>query len=91
MLCWSEELTRSALSGGLDTLQVDGNEFGYADGIFTGVVTRQAHQSVLAKLKYVEDTEENEDELGSGTLTVFIGTSVSDLLCYACLKLILAL
>ncbi|KAI3934720.1 hypothetical protein MKW92_022420 [Papaver armeniacum] len=82
MSCWSDELTRSALSGGLDTLEVDGNAFDYADGIFTGEVTRQAHQSVTAKLKYFEDMEqENEDEHGLDALTVFIGTSVGDLLC----------
>ncbi|KAI3925706.1 hypothetical protein MKX01_003265 [Papaver californicum] len=81
MSCWSEDLTRSALGGGLDTLKVDGNEFGYADGIFTGVVTRQAHQSVLDKLKYLDTVEENEIEDGLDTLTVFIGTSVGDLLC----------
>ncbi|KAI3971239.1 hypothetical protein MKW92_026842 [Papaver armeniacum] len=82
MSCWSDELTRSALSGGLDKLEVDGNAFDYADGIFTGEVTRQAHQSVTAKLKYFEDMEqENEDEHGLDALTVFIGTSVGDLLC----------
>ncbi|KAI3932787.1 hypothetical protein MKW92_036232 [Papaver armeniacum] len=80
--CWSDELTRSALSGVLDMLEVDGNAFDYADGIFTGEVTRQAHQSVTAKLKYFEDMEqENEDEHGLDALTVFIGTSVGDLLC----------
>ncbi|KAI3923659.1 hypothetical protein MKW98_011289 [Papaver atlanticum] len=82
MSCWSEELTRSALSGGLDTLEVDGNAFSYADGIFTGEFTRQAHQSVTDKLKYFEDmVQENEDEHGLDALSVFIGTSVGDLLC----------
>ncbi|KAI3913767.1 hypothetical protein MKW98_011828 [Papaver atlanticum] len=41
--------------GGLDMLKVDGNEFSYADEIFTGEVTRQAHQSVIAKVEYFED------------------------------------
>ncbi|RZC71642.1 hypothetical protein C5167_034798, partial [Papaver somniferum] len=82
MSCWSEELTRSALSGGLDTFEVDGNAFRYADGIFTGEVTRQAHQSVKAKRKYFQDmVQEKENEHGLNALTVFIGTSVGDLLC----------
>ncbi|KAI3923663.1 hypothetical protein MKW98_011293 [Papaver atlanticum] len=82
MSCWSEELTRSALSGGLDTFGVDGNAFRYADGIFTGEVTRQAHQSVKAKRKCFQDmVQEKENEHGLNSLTVFIGTSVGDLLC----------
>ncbi|XP_026408236.1 bifunctional TH2 protein, mitochondrial-like [Papaver somniferum] len=82
MSCWSGDLTRSALSGGLDMLKVDGNEFSYGDGIFTGEVTRQAHQSVTAKLKYFEDmVQENASERGVGARTVFVGGSVSDLLC----------
>ncbi|KAI3871647.1 hypothetical protein MKW92_042788 [Papaver armeniacum] len=82
MSCWSGDLTRSALSGGLDMLKVDGNEFSYADGIFTGEVTRQAHQSVTAKLKYFEDmVQEYASEHGVGARTVYIGDSVSDLLC----------
>ncbi|KAI3922900.1 hypothetical protein MKW98_007031 [Papaver atlanticum] len=82
MSCWSGDLTRSALSGGLDMLKVDGNEFSYGDGIFTGEVTRQAHQSVTAKLKYFEDmVQENASEHGVGSRTVFVGGSVSDLLC----------
>ncbi|KAI3839068.1 hypothetical protein MKW92_014157 [Papaver armeniacum] len=31
------------------------NEFSYADGIFTGDVTRQAHQSAIAKVEYFDD------------------------------------
>ncbi|KAI3903185.1 hypothetical protein MKW98_031839 [Papaver atlanticum] len=82
MSCWSGDLTRSALSGGLDMLKVDGNEFSYADGIFTGEVTRQAHQSVTAKLKYFEDmVQEHASEHGVSARTVYIGDSVSDLLC----------
>ncbi|MCL7023510.1 hypothetical protein MKW94_008899 [Papaver nudicaule] len=82
MSCWSEDLTRSALSGGLDMLKVNGNEFRYANGIFTNVVTRQAHQSFGAKFAYLKDTvEENENFHGVRVLSVFIGDSVSDLLC----------
>ncbi|KAI3975015.1 hypothetical protein MKX01_005126 [Papaver californicum] len=82
MSCWSGDLTRSALSGDLDMLRVDGNEFGYADGFFTGEVTHAAHQSVTDKLKYFKDmVQENEHEHGVGARTVFIGDSVSDLLC----------
>ncbi|KAI3849577.1 hypothetical protein MKX03_031426 [Papaver bracteatum] len=82
MSCLSGDLTRSALSGGLDMLKVDGNEFSYADGIFTGEVTRQAHQSVTAKLQYFEDmVQEHASEHGVGARTVYIGDSVSDLLC----------
>ncbi|KAI3833478.1 hypothetical protein MKW92_012728 [Papaver armeniacum] len=82
MSCWSGDLTRSALSGGLDMLKVDGNEFSYADGIFMGEVTRQAHQSATAKLKYFEDmVQEYASEHGVGARTVYIGDSVSDLLC----------
>ncbi|RZC58904.1 hypothetical protein C5167_006208 [Papaver somniferum] len=55
MSCWSGDLTRSALSGDSDMLNVDGNEFTYADGIFTGDVTRQAHQSAIAKVEYFDD------------------------------------
>ncbi|KAI3891601.1 hypothetical protein MKX03_033148 [Papaver bracteatum] len=69
-------------NGGLDTFEVDGNAFSYADGIFTGEVTRQAHQSVKAKRKYFEDmVQEKENEHGLDAVTVFIGTSVGDLLC----------
>ncbi|RZC58945.1 hypothetical protein C5167_006250 [Papaver somniferum] len=69
-------------NGGLDMLKVDGNEFSYADGTFTGEVTRQAHQSVTAKLKYFEDmVQEHASEHGVGARTVYIGDSVSDLLC----------
>ncbi|KAI3898157.1 hypothetical protein MKW92_014890 [Papaver armeniacum] len=63
MSCWREELTWSALSGGLDMLKVDGNAFGYADGVFTGEVTRQAHQSVTAKLEYFEDMAQDNVKL----------------------------
>ncbi|KAI3961751.1 hypothetical protein MKW92_015821 [Papaver armeniacum] len=68
---------------GLDTFEVDGNAFSYSDGIFTGEVTRQAHQSVKAKLKYFQDMvqEKEKNEHGLHALTVFIGTSVGDLLC----------
>ncbi|KAI3856767.1 hypothetical protein MKX03_022381 [Papaver bracteatum] len=70
MSCWSGDLTRLALSGGLDMLKVDGNEFSYGDGIFT------------AKLKYFEDmVQENASEHGVGARTAFIGGSVNDLLC----------
>ncbi|KAI3935081.1 hypothetical protein MKW92_027864 [Papaver armeniacum] len=55
MSCWSGDLTRSALSGDSNMLKVDGNEFSYADGIFTGDVTRQAHQSAIAKVEYFDD------------------------------------
>ncbi|KAI3863312.1 hypothetical protein MKX03_029288 [Papaver bracteatum] len=82
MSCWSGDLTRSALSGGLDMLKVDGNEFSYGDGIFTGEVTHQAYQSVTAKLKYFEDmVQENASEHGVGARTGFIRGSVNDLLC----------
>ncbi|XP_026381622.1 bifunctional TH2 protein, mitochondrial-like isoform X2 [Papaver somniferum] len=71
MSCWSGDLTRSALSGGLDMLRVDGNEFSYEDGIFTGEVTRQAHQSVTAKLKYFKDmVQEYASKHGVGARTV---------------------
>ncbi|RZC58902.1 hypothetical protein C5167_006201 [Papaver somniferum] len=46
--------TVSSFSGS-DMLKVDGNEFRYADGIFTGEVTSQARQSVTAKLEYFDD------------------------------------
>ncbi|KAI3985496.1 hypothetical protein MKX01_033810 [Papaver californicum] len=82
MSCWSGDLTRLALSGGLEKLKVDGNEFDYADGFFTGEITRQAHQSVTDKLKYFKDmVQDNESEHGVRSRTVFIGDSVSDLLC----------
>ncbi|KAI3849576.1 hypothetical protein MKX03_031425 [Papaver bracteatum] len=82
MSCWSGDLTRSAISGGLDMLKVDGNEFSYANGIFTGEVTRQAHQSVTAKLQYFKDmVQEYASEHGIRARTVYIGDSVNDLLC----------
>ncbi|RZC72781.1 hypothetical protein C5167_048261 [Papaver somniferum] len=82
MSCWSGNLTRSALSGGLDMLEVDGNEFSYADGIFTGEVTCQAHQSPMAKVEYFEDmVAKNAQEHVRIPRSVYIGDSVSDLLC----------
>ncbi|KAI3935077.1 hypothetical protein MKW92_027860 [Papaver armeniacum] len=82
MSCWSGDLTRSALSGDSDMLKVDGNEFSYADGIFTGDVTRQAHQSAIAKVEYFDDmVAKNVHEHGLIPRSVFIGDSVSDLLC----------
>ncbi|KAI3879262.1 hypothetical protein MKX03_013459 [Papaver bracteatum] len=82
MSCWSGDLARSALSGGLDMLKVDGNEFSYADGIFTGEVTSQAHQSVIAKVEYFEDmVAKYAQEHVRIPRSVYIGDSVSDLLC----------
>ncbi|KAI3868878.1 hypothetical protein MKX03_036407 [Papaver bracteatum] len=49
------------IQGGLDMLKIDGNAFGYADGVFTGEVTRQEHQSVTATPECFEDmVQENE-------------------------------
>jgi soluble P-type ATPase len=79
--CWCGDLIRAALSsGGLDVLNVHANEFTFNGSISTGEMVKKV-ESPIDKVQAFNDILKSCSS-DRKNLTVYIGDSVGDLLCF---------
>lgn len=80
-VCWSKAYIEGALSkGGIHSVQVHSNELSTSGSYTTGDIIR-AVESPLDKERVFEEIRKDLKDLSRPVLTVYIGDSLTDLLC----------